>query len=156
MSVNLCGPWTIEAAVQEFKRNKDGQKNSKTKEIVEKTVRAQIWALTMVHEALTWIEIVNIENKTSKNIALLVDAEWFCRYPRPLKCIHDNRTEFTGEEFQELLRSYGVKAAPTTVKNPQANAIHERCHLPIAETLRTQNLIITSTTTVKDEVWRLL
>ena len=110
----------------------------------------------MVDEALSWIEIVNIENKSSEKITLLVDAEWFCRYPCPLKRIHDNRTEFTGEEFQELLCSYGVKAAPTTVKNPQANDIHERCHLLIAEMLRTQNLVITLTTTVKDEVRGLL
>ena len=31
LSVNLCRPWPIEATVQEFKRTKDGKKNSNTK-----------------------------------------------------------------------------------------------------------------------------
>ena len=49
LSVDLCGPWPIEATVQEFKKSSDGQKKSKTKEIVEKTTQAQIWKLT-IHE----------------------------------------------------------------------------------------------------------
>ena len=35
-----------------------------------------------------------------------MDSEWFNRYPRPINCIHDNVTEITGDEFQELLQSY--------------------------------------------------
>ena len=28
-----------------------------------------------------------------------------------------------------MLESYGVNPKPTTIKNPQANAVHERVHL---------------------------
>ena len=115
-------------------------------------VQSGFTLVTMMDEATTWIEIMPIDNKKSEDIALLVDSEWFNRYPRPIRCIHDNGTEFTGEEFQELLRSYGVKAKTTTVKNPQANAIHERVHLLMAEMIRTQKVVVPYDSTVKDEI----
>lgn len=96
LTVDLCGPWSVEV---EYK--KDGK--------LEKKVRKSVWALTMMDEATSWIEIIPISNKESKTIALLVDSEWFCRYPRPLFCIYDNGKEFIGEEFQEMLESYGIK-----------------------------------------------
>ena len=33
---------------------------------------------------------------------------WLSRYPRPLRCIHDNGTEFTAPPFQYLLQHYGI------------------------------------------------
>ena len=89
----------------------------------------QISALTMMDDATRWLEIIPISNKNCKEIAYLVDSEWFCRYPRPLICRHDNGGEFEGREFQELLQSYGIESKPTTVKNPQGNGMHERVHL---------------------------
>ena len=74
-----------------------------------------ICCLTMIDEASTWPEIMPITNKESRNIAEIVDAEWFCRYPCAEYCIHDNGKEFVGEEFEELLESYGVVLQPTTV-----------------------------------------
>ncbi|ETL46470.1 hypothetical protein L916_03636, partial [Phytophthora nicotianae] len=38
-----------------------------------------------------------------------------------MRCIFDAGSEFK-KEFQELLDSYGSEHAPTTVRNPQANA----------------------------------
>ena len=35
-----------------------------------------------------------------------------------------------------MMHSYGIKALPTTVKNPAANAIVERLHLWMADVLR--------------------
>jgi transposase InsO family protein len=49
-----------------------------------------------------------------------------------MECIHDNGSEFVGIEFQEMLQSYGIKSGPTTVRNPQSNAIIERSHQVIA------------------------
>ena len=42
-----------------------------------------------------------------------------------------------GEEFQELLTSYGCRSKPTTVKNPTAQALVERLHLTLGDQLRT-------------------
>ena len=96
-------------------------------------------AMTMCDPATGWFEIVEVDNKKSLTAAKLLDRVWFCRYPRPKQCIHDNGNEFTGLEFQELLDSYGVKSTPTTVKNPQANLV-ERVHQTPGNMLRTYEL----------------
>ena len=71
-------------------------------------------------------------------------------------CRHDNGGEFDGQEFQELLQSYGIRSKPTTVKNPQGNGMHERAHLLIAEMLRTQTIEVESTTNMQNEIRRTL
>ena len=101
--------------------------------IVTKILIAQIFCLTMIDEASGWPEIMPIKNKESKNIAELTNSEWFCRYPRPEYCIHDNGKEFIGNKFEEMLESYGVCSQPTTIKNPRGNAIHEPALLLMAE-----------------------
>ena len=56
-------------------------------------------ALTMIDPATSWFEIVEIPDKTSETIALLVDRIWFSRYPRPACVSYDQGGEFTGNEF---------------------------------------------------------
>jgi hypothetical protein len=75
----------------------------------------------------------------SEGTAKILDQTWFCRYPRPRRCISDNGNEFLGKEFQELLQSYGVKSVSTTVKNPQANLV-ERVHQTLGNMLRSYEL----------------
>jgi hypothetical protein len=77
--------------------------------------------------------------KTALNVALILENEWFCRYSHPTYCIFDNGTEF-GFEFLDLLLSYGITPKPTSIKNPQANAIVERVHQTIADSIRVQGL----------------
>jgi hypothetical protein len=96
-------------------------------------------AMTICDPATGWFEIVEIPNKQAKTTAKKLDQTWFCRYPRPERCIFDNGNEFLGKEFQEMLESYGVKAVPTTVKNPQANYV-ERVHQTLGNILRTKAL----------------
>jgi transposase InsO family protein len=60
-----------------------------------------------------------------------------CRYPRPAKVVYNNGTEFTGQEFQELLKSYGIKPVATTIRNPKSNGVVERVHLTMGDMLRT-------------------
>ena len=54
--------------------------------------------------------------------------------------VFDNGGEFLVAEFQELLQSYGIKAVPTIVQNPQSNGCIERMHLTAADMLRTIDL----------------
>jgi hypothetical protein len=74
-----------------------------------------IQGLSIIDVATRWVELCPYNSKRSEDIALLVDQNWFCRYPRPRIAIFDNGTEFS-YEFLELLRSYGVTAKPTTIK----------------------------------------
>jgi cleavage and polyadenylation specificity factor subunit 1 len=114
VAVDLIGPWAVKA----------------------KNCTFELKCLTMIDLATRWIEIVRIHDKSSENIALLFDRVWLSRYPRPLKVIHDQGTEFKSE-FTELLDSLGIEDVTTTIKNPRANAILERTHDVIANMLRT-------------------
>ncbi len=62
---------------------------------------------------------------------------WLSRYPWPECCVHDNGGEFVGPEFQFLLQGCRIKDAPTSSKNPQANAICEWMHQTVGNVLHT-------------------
>ena len=72
-------------------------------------------------------------------IIKLFDKQWLCRHPRPKKVVHENSSEFTSFEFQQICSSYSIKVAPTTVKNPRSNSTAERMHLTIGDMLRTMS-----------------
>ena len=146
LSVDLCGPWQIKCTFAKTRATKN------KKSYTRKTTVVQIWALTMIDEASSWPEIAPIKNKKASEIARLVDSNWFCRYPRPLYCIHDNGGEFIGKEFEEMLESYGIASKPTTVKNPQSNGLHERMHLVLCEMIRTQELHVPEFSTTDREI----
>ncbi|OWZ16093.1 Pol Polyprotein [Phytophthora megakarya] len=96
-------------------------------------------ALTIIDTSTRLIEILPALDGTSAEAAYLLDRHWLNRYPRPMRCIFDAGSEFK-KEFQELLDSYGIEHAPTTVRNPQANAVIERVHRVIGDKLRTKTL----------------
>ena len=125
LCVDLVGPYTL--------KGKDGSS-------------IDFMALTMIDPASSWFEIVELptiyrlitkkENgkertieeeifdKSSDRIARLVNKIWLCRYPRCCYLIYDNGSEFK-LHFETLCNSYGIKCKPTTIKNPQGNAICE-------------------------------
>ena len=112
----------------------------------------------MIDPASSWFEIVELPvvelsqskiktkthdktkdayfDKSSSMISTLVNKTWFSRYPRCWHIIYDNGSEFK-LHFEALCDSYGIKRKPTSVKNPQANAILERVHQVIMTMLRT-------------------
>ncbi|KAH9149534.1 hypothetical protein AeRB84_007417, partial [Aphanomyces euteiches] len=98
-------------------------------------------ALTIIDTTTRLCEIAPAREMDSATAAHLTHTHtvWFSRYPRPMRCIHDQGSEFK-LEFAELLESYGVKSVPTTSKNPQANGIIERIHLVIGDKMRTQEI----------------
>jgi transposase InsO family protein len=116
--VDLFGPWTF--------RDSNGNEH-------------KLQALSIIDIATRWPEIVPYDSKRSEDIAMLFDRTWLARYPRPEAVIFDNGPEFSAE-FTELLRTYGIRPKPTTVKNPQANAFIERSHQVMANALRTMQL----------------
>ena len=69
----------------------------------------------MMDDATGWIEIYPISDKESQAIALATATEWFYRYPRPKKCIHDNGTEFVGEEFYFQVHKRAERQPPSVV-----------------------------------------
>ena len=78
-------------------------------------------------------------DKSSLMISNLVNKCWFSRYPRCKYVIYDNGSEFK-LHFETLCDSYGLKRKPTSIKNPQANAILERVHQVVMSMIRTAEL----------------
>ena len=122
VAVDLIGPWKIEVQGREF----------------------VFRALTCIDPVSNLVEIIRIDNRSSQHVSDQFANSWLARYPSPNRCIHDNGGEFIGHEFQTLLTQNAIKAVPTTVKNPQSNAMCERMHQTVANVLR----IIMRTTTI--------
>ncbi len=71
------------------------------------------------------------------------------RYPRCCYIIYNNGSEFK-LNVEYLCVTYGIKCRPTTIKNPQANAILERLHQVLAQMLCTSELDMAKTITPDD------
>ena len=95
------------------------------KKVQKQTVRV----LTMVDPATGWFEMGEIPEGdfNSKRVSQLMNQYWLSRYPRPVKCICDNGSEFK-KDIPRLIKDFGIKYKPVKVVNPQANAIVERIH----------------------------
>ncbi len=75
----------------------------------------------------------------SAQISNLVYKTWFSRYPHCQFIMYDNGSEFK-LHFQSLCNTYGIKRKPTSVRNPQANAILEHIYAVLGNMLRTSKL----------------
>jgi hypothetical protein len=118
--------------------------------------------LTMINPTTSWFEMVELPvppagkgkkvifdkntkvaepyfDKSSAQISNLVYKTWFSRYPHCQYIIYNNGREFK-LHFQSLCDTYGIKRKPTSVKNPQANAILECIHAVLGNMLHTSEL----------------
>ena len=119
--------------------------------------------LTMINPITGWFEIIELPNmfvkyvrkgeeivdvtidKSSAQISRrLFNKQWLSRYPHPLYMIYDNGSEFK-LHFKELCDSYQLKRKPTTVKNPQANAILKRMHGVPVDMMQTSSIDMSQT-----------
>ena len=94
-------------------------------------------ALTSIDPVTNLLEINSLIRKTSDEVSRVFENNWLSRYPRPLRCIHDQGPEFMGMEFQALLKEAGVQSVPTTARNPQGNSIIEAIHKSVGQVIRT-------------------
>ncbi len=140
LCVDLIGPHTL--------KGKDGS-------------AIDFMALTMINPASSWFAIVELPlatrlttmmvdgkaivskelifDKSSNQIARLVNKIWLCRYPQCHHLIYNNGLEFK-LHFETLCDSYGIKRKPTTIKNPQVNAICECIHQVLGTMMHTSEI----------------
>ena len=116
-------------------------------EITELPLVKQLRTITVNGKELLQSE--EIFGKSSDWEAKLVNTTWLCRYPRCQKLIYDNGSEFK-LNFEHLCDSYGKMHKPTTVKNPQSNAILERVHQVIGQMLRTSEIDMANSVSPND------
>jgi hypothetical protein len=111
--VDLIGPWMIPQRPS---------KNSNLSAKPDVKQPLQILVLTMIDPSTHLLALFVVPDKESRTVACAFNRFWLCRYPRPLICLHDKGTEFTGIEFQELLQSYGIKAVIATTPTRSSSA----------------------------------
>jgi hypothetical protein len=88
-------------------------------------------------------------DKSSAQISNLVYKTWFSRYPHCRYIIYDNGSK-SKLHFRSLCKTYGIKHKPTSVKNPQGNAILERIHAVLGNMLHTSKLDMAETVKAND------
>jgi hypothetical protein len=118
-AVDLIGPWKVDLPA------------------LGKDAFVEFSALTVIDIATDLPVVVRIDDRTSRHVALKFDNNYLAFYPRPVRVIHDQGSEFIGPEFRALLATNGIKDVCTTSKNPQANSVVERCHHTIGNMMRT-------------------
>ena len=91
----------------------------------------------MIDPATGWSEMAQIPNKPDAEIADITEKTWFTRYPLPQRIGFDHGTKFMAEFTNMCQNDYGIKSKPITTRNPQSNAIIERIHQTIGNTIRT-------------------
>ena len=114
IAVDLIGPWKIQINDRHIVFN----------------------ALTVIDIATNLAELIRVMSKSAAHVGLQLENAWLSRYPSPVRIIYDQGPEFKGQGFQAVLRNHNIRKRPTTVKNPQANAICERLHQTITNVLR--------------------
>ena len=77
-------------------------------------------------------------NPTGLESVQVLEDTWLSRYPKPVRIIYDQGTEYRNIDFESFLVSQGITGCPSTVKNPQSNAILERVHDVMKTSLRTE------------------
>ena len=115
VAVDTIGPWTVSIQGQEVR----------------------FYAVTLVDTVTNLVELVRIDTPSARNAATATETGWLFRYPRPVRMVHDQGPEYNGMEFSNLMNQYGIEDVPTSVANPQANAICERMHQVVGNLLRT-------------------
>jgi hypothetical protein len=123
--------------------------------------------LTMIDPATGWFELIELPlasveiirkgeeieeiiiDKSSAQVSRLFNQQWLSRYPRAKYIIYDNGSEFK-LNFEALCESYGIERKPTTVRNPQANAILERLHGVLTDMMRTSEMDMADDVTSED------
>jgi hypothetical protein len=92
---------------------------------------------------------VKIFDKISDCIVQLVNKFWLSRYPRCQYLVYDNGSEFK-LNFECLCDSYDIKRKPTTIKNPQADAILECMHQVLGQMQGTAEINMEDSVTPDD------
>ena len=91
----------------------------------------------MIDPPTSWFEMAQIPNKTAAEIADITEKTCFTCYALPQRIVFDRVTEFMAEFAKMCHNDYGLKRKPITTRNPQSNAIIERIHQNIGNTIRT-------------------
>lgn len=84
--------------------------------------------LTVIDSLTRWAEVVEVQNETSDEIAIVLFKIWISRYGVPRIMVTDRGSSFTGDVFQRWCHLLGVQHIRTSPYHPQGNAFIESFH----------------------------
>ena len=84
--------------------------------------------ITMIYQALVWIEVCSVSVDRADLVANQVELVWLTRYPLPYKIIVNRGKELLVEFKTMMANDYRIHYTFTSVRNPQANVILEGVH----------------------------
>ena len=99
----------------------------------------------MIDPTTGWIEIRAVQPVQTNLVSNQVELARLTRYVLPNKVIVDRENEFLVEFKEMITNDYGITVKLIISNNPQANAILERVHQTIGNTLRifkVQNMVL--------------
>ncbi len=88
-------------------------------------------------------------DKSSATVGSIISRIWLRCFPHSQYVIYNDGNEFK-LHFKRLCDSYGLKHKPTSVKNPQANAILKPVHQTIMAILCTSDVDTANTVNLAD------
>jgi hypothetical protein len=150
LCVDLIGPYSLkgkDGTIIDFMALTMIDPTTRWFEVVELPLVRQLKTMTVNGKESSIVE--EIFDKTSEHIAWLVNKSWLSRYPRCCYIIYNNGSEFK-LNFEYLCETYGIKHKPTTIKNPQVDAILECLHQFLGQMLCTSELDMAKTITPDD------
>ena len=96
-----------------------------------------LYAQTCIDPVTCLMDFIRLPKNDAAHAAEAFQNCWLARYPRPVRCVHDNGPEFRGSEFEFLLMDAGIENVPNLSQNPQSNGIIESVHKTIGQVIRT-------------------
>lgn len=95
--------------------------------------------LTIIDRFSRWAEAIPLADTSASNIASLIVDNWVARFGCPEKITTDNGSNLTKGVFPLLYQLLGVDHRKTTPYHPASNAMIERFHRSMKDSLRAQS-----------------
>ena len=95
-----------------------------------------IHVLTSINTMTNLLELEPIATQMSEECTHAFENGWLSHYPRPVKVIHEQGSEFMGVAFQTLLQNVGIHLVPSLARNSQGNSIMEAVHKSVDHMLQ--------------------
>ena len=93
------------------------------------------YLLTAVDRFSRWPVAIPISDISAQSVADSFTHGWIQHYGIPATITTDRGSQFSSEIFQQLTRTWGIKALMTTPYHPEANGLVERFHRRLKESL---------------------
>ena len=94
------------------------------------------YLFTMIDRYTRWVEAVPLSSITTEDCAQALMNAWVSRFGVPNVLVSDQGRQFESHLFKKLMQFFGIEKHRTTPYHPQANAMVERCHRTLKDSLR--------------------